>query len=69
MVLGFIAAYLGIMLMDLPVIVKSNKLKKTIIIYLVILSISFTITLLQALDKTPMSPSDAIAKVIDTFIK
>jgi len=69
MVAGLIAAYIGIIIIDLPVILRCNKIKKTTIIYFCILLIGFILSLLQVIDQAPPSPSDVIAKILDSIIK
>lgn len=65
-VLGMIAAFITIALIDIPSIVKKSKHRvKYIGFYAFILVIGFTISLLQVIDKAPVSP----AKVIESIIK
>ncbi|MBM7615807.1 hypothetical protein [Alkaliphilus hydrothermalis] len=69
MIIGLTIGYILMMIFDIPLIIKSNKIKKVIILYLTISLLGFTLSLLQILDKQPLSPSNLIAKIIDTFVK
>jgi NADH:ubiquinone oxidoreductase subunit H len=65
-VLGIIAAFIIIALIDIPSIVNKSKNRlKYIVFYAFILAIGFTISLLQVINKAPASPS----KVIESIIK
>lgn len=65
-ILGVIAIFVTITLIDMPSIVKKSKHRvKYAVFYAFILVIGFTISLMQVMDKAPASP----AKVIETIIK
>jgi len=60
-----IAIYCIILLFDIPSIVKKES-QKTLIVYLVVIGMGFTINILQIKNKLPinMSPSKIIEKVV-----
>lgn len=63
-IVGVIAGFLIIILLDIPTLLKTNQRKKTAIIYFVLISVGFTISLLLVLDKAPTSPSILIEDII-----
>lgn len=63
-VAGVIAAFLSIILLDIPTLLKTNKRKKTAIIYFALILVGFTISFLLVLDKAPTSPSVLIEDII-----
>jgi len=69
MTIGLIAVFIGIIIIDLPVILGTNKIKKTTIVYFSILLISFVLSLLQIHNQIPPSPSDGIATILDIILK
>jgi len=69
MILWLIVTYILMIIVDIPIIIRTNKIKKTIILYLTISLLGFTLSLLQILDKQPLRPSVVIAKMIDTFVR
>jgi len=69
MIFYLIAVFIMIIILDLPIILGTNKIKKTIIVYFLILLFSFTLSLLQILKQVPPSPSDGIATILDIILK
>lgn len=68
-ILGIIAAFITITLIDIPSIVKKSKHRvKYIGLYAFILVIGFTISLLQVIDKAPASPANVIESIIKGII-
>lgn len=67
MIIGLIAIFCIIFVFDLPSLMKNNNKKKTIIVYFILLIAAFSISLLQILDKAPMSPSDFIENIVTSI--
>jgi hypothetical protein len=65
MVIGLIAVFCIVILIDMPGLLKTNHRIKGMIIYFFLLTTGFTISLLQMMDKAPISPS----KIIENMIK
>lgn len=71
MLIGLIAIYIVIILMDIPGIFKANKKIKFMIVYLGLLSFSFLLSVLELMDKTPVSPTviiETTLKIASNFI-
>ncbi len=65
-ILGIIATFIIITLVDIPSIIKKSKHRvKYIGFYAFIIGIGLTISLIQVMDKAPASPT----KVIESIIK
>ncbi len=67
-VISIIAVFCIIISIDLNRLSKVKNVKRTMFIYFTILIVSFTISLLQAIDKAPPSPDIYIEKAIDSFL-
>lgn len=68
MLLGLIGVYILIFLFDLPSLIKSKDKKRTIMVYALIFTMGFIISLLQILDKSPITPTIVIEKIFKTVI-
>ncbi|KGG81251.1 hypothetical protein [Caloranaerobacter azorensis] len=66
MIFGLIIIYILILIFDIPVILKTNNRRKTIIIYSVLLGVSFIISILLMLEKMPTTPSIVIEQIVKT---
>lgn len=64
MVAALIGVFCIVVLIDLPGLLKTNQRKKSVILYLFLISMGFIISLLQVIDKTPVSPSIIIEKIV-----
>lgn len=67
-VISIITVFCIIIGIDLNRLSKVKNVKRTMFIYFTILIVSFTISLLQAIDKAPPSPAIYIEKTIDSFL-
>lgn len=63
-VLLLIVAYILMLLVDFPSLFKEKGRKKIFMVYLSLVTIGFTISLLQIIDKAPPSPAIYIEKVV-----
>lgn len=68
MVAGLISAFVIIILIDLPALLKANNRMKTIIVYSALIVAGFTISLLLVIGKKPISPSQIIEKIVKGLI-
>ncbi len=68
MIIGLIASFCVIVLIDIRNIFSVNNRRKTIFVYLCLITAAFTISLLLILDKEPISPSEIIEKIINYII-
>ena len=69
MVILLIIIFFIIILIDLPIILNiDQKLKKTIVIYIILIGIGFTISLLQVINQAPTSPAVVIENVIKNIV-
>lgn len=68
MVVGLIFAFVILVLIDLPTLLKANHRMKTIIVYTVLMITGFTISLLLVIGKKPVSPSQIIEKIVKGLI-
>jgi hypothetical protein len=64
LVIGLIAAFCLIFLLDLPGLLKTNHRVKTLGIYIFLLAAGFVMSLLQVIEKAPPSPVVFIEKVV-----
>lgn len=64
---GIITAFLLIFLLDLKKLVNTNQRKTTLLVYLLLLTTGFAISLLQILADKPPSPAVYIEQII-TFL-
>lgn len=64
MVIGLIAIFVIIILIDIPGILKTNKKIKTMVIYFFLMAAGFVISLLLIIDKAPTSPSKIIERIV-----
>jgi len=64
MIIGLIAIFGVVVLIDLPGLLKTNQRAKTMIVYFFLLSAGLTISILQLLDKAPVSPAKVIEKMV-----
>lgn len=69
MIIGVIAAFAIIILIDRPVLNKTNKKIKTSIVYFSILTIAFILSLLQVIGKPPTSPSVVIEEIVKSIMR
>lgn len=69
MVIGLITIYILIAAFDVPVILKTNKKKKTIIVYSILLGLSFIVSILLMLDKIHTTPSIVIESLVKSVFK
>ncbi len=68
-IFGIIAIFIMLIMIDIPTIIKKTSGKlKYLIVYSFIITIGFTISVLQAIEKTPTSPSKAIEFIIKGII-
>lgn len=67
MVIGLIVIFCILVLIDLPVLLKTNNRKKTAVIYIFLMALGFTIGLLQVLGNPPPSPSRIIENIIKSI--
>lgn len=67
-VFGVIGAFLVIILVDIFTILKTDKRKKTVLLYSALMLMGFIISILLALDKAPTSPAVIIGDVITSFL-
>lgn len=65
MIIGLIAAFCIVLLIDIPGLLKTNNRIKTTIVYIFLIAAGFTISLLLVTDKAPVSP----AKIIENIVK
>lgn len=68
LVIGVIALFLVVTLIDLPSLLKLKSKKKAIVAYLFLLSIGFGLILLKILDQDITSPAIIFEKVIHYFL-
>jgi hypothetical protein len=69
MVIGLVVIFILIVIFDLKDILKKSKdIKKYILIYFVIIMLGLTLSILQIIDKPPVSPSKVIESVIKTVV-
>ena len=68
MVFLLILAFIVIVLIDLRELLKTDHRIKTMLIYFFLLSVGFTISLLQIIDRAPTSPTVIIEKVVNSIL-
>ncbi|MCG8515406.1 MAG: hypothetical protein MI740_14805 [Halanaerobiales bacterium] len=68
MVFLLILAFIMIVLIDLRELLKTDHRIKTMLIYFFLLSVGFTISLLQIIDRAPTSPTVIIEKVVNSIL-
>lgn len=66
--IGLIAFFLIIILIDLRGLLKTDQKVKTIIVYFSLIITGFIISLLQIIDKAPVSPAVIIENMIKSFL-
>ena len=64
MIIGLIAIFGVVVLIDLPGLLKTNQRAKTMIVYFFLLAAGLTISILQILGKAPVSPAKIIEKMV-----
>jgi len=64
MLVGLMAIYLLILLIDLAALIENRSKIKTLAAYCILMVIGFTISLLQIIDKAPPSPILIIEKAV-----
>jgi len=64
MVIGLIALFIVVILIDARSLMNTNKKKKSIFLYFSLISIGFTMSVLQVIDKAPPSPAVFIEKIV-----
>lgn len=64
MIIVLIAIFGVVVLIDLPGLLKTNQRANTMIVYFFLLSAGLTISILQLLDKAPVSPAKVIEKMV-----
>lgn len=69
MVIGLIAIFIVVVLIDYRTLSNTNKKEKVIIIYIFLMFLGFVISLLQIIDKAPPSPAIIIEKIVGTIVK
>ncbi len=69
MVIALIIVFILIIMVDISGLIKTNKRLKTMIVYFSLITMGFVISLLQVIDKKPVSPSVIIEKIVKIFIK
>ncbi|WP_069650312.1 hypothetical protein [Caloranaerobacter ferrireducens] len=69
MVIGLITIYILIVVFDIPVISRTNKKKKTIIVYSILLGLSFIVSILLMFEKMPTTPSIVIENLVKSVFK
>ncbi|MBS3995330.1 MAG: hypothetical protein KGZ33_06000 [Alkaliphilus sp.] len=67
-IVGIVAAFLLIFLLDLKKLINANQRKTTLLAYLLLLTTGFSISLLQILADKPPSPAVYIEKMIDFLL-
>lgn len=68
MIVGLIIGYCVIISIDLPILMKTNNKKKTLIVYTFILLSAFILSILLIIDKAPISPTIIIENIIKQII-
>ncbi|QVK18389.1 hypothetical protein KHQ81_01345 [Mycoplasmatota bacterium] len=68
MVVALIGVFLLVIIIDISGLMKTNQRLKTMIVYFTLLTLGFIISLLQVIDKKPVSPSIIIEKIVKYFI-
>ena len=68
MVFLLILVFITIVLIDLRGLLKTDHRIKTMLIYFFLLSVGFTISLLQIIDRAPTSPTVVIEKIVNSFL-
>ncbi|WP_425447973.1 hypothetical protein [Dethiothermospora halolimnae] len=64
MIIGLIVLFIIAIIIGLPYILKTNKPKRTAIVYSCLIVIGFVMSLLQIIDKMPPSPVILIEKIV-----
>ena len=68
LIIGIVVAFIVIGLLDLRSLFRSNHIKKTILVYLFLLSTGFVISIIQVIGmEAPPSPAVYIEKMIKTI--
>jgi hypothetical protein len=68
MIIGLIAIFSVIGFIDLPGLLKTNQRVKTMIVYFFLLAAGLTISILQLLEKAPVSPAKIIEKMVKFIV-
>jgi hypothetical protein len=68
LVIGTIAVFLTIILIDIGALLKTNHKIKTMIVYFSLIIVGFTISILQVIGKAPKNPSIIIEKIVKSII-
>ncbi|WP_028308812.1 hypothetical protein [Desulfitibacter alkalitolerans] len=69
MIIGLIAIFSVIVFIDLPgLLKKTNQRAKTMIVYFFLLAAGLTISIMQLLEKAPVSPAKIIEKMVKLII-
>lgn len=69
MVIGLIAIFIVVILIDYNVLSNTNKKERAIITYAFLMFLGFVISLLQIIDKAPPSPAIIIEQIVSTIVK
>lgn len=69
MILSLIVVYCIIILIDIKDLTKTDKMIKSTIIYWGLIGVGFVISLLQVIEKDPMSPTIIIEKLIKLILR
>ena len=69
MIIGLIAIFSVIVFIDLPgLLKKTNQRAKTMIVYFFLWAAGLTISIMQLLEKVPVSPAKIIEKMVKLII-
>jgi hypothetical protein len=68
-ILALISVYILILAYDTPSILKLKKASLHMILYFTISFIGFVVSLLQIIDKPPISPSKIIENIVKAVVK
>lgn len=69
LVLGLTVLFLVVIAIDFKGLICSSKKTKVIVTYMFLISCAYIISLLQIIDKEPISPTEIISKFIRGVIK
>lgn len=69
-ILGILAVFIAIILIDLPLLLKAQQQRKTVIIYSLIILLSSTVSIFQVIyDSNLLTPANVIENIIDFIIR
>lgn len=69
-ILGILAVYIAIILIDLPLLLKAQQQRKTVIIYSLIILLSLIVSIFQVIyDSNLLTPANVIENIIDFIIR